>query len=107
MLRKHKFARHSEQKEWDSYLALLIGNQRPKAPLQRAKLNITRYNYRFLDFDGLVGSCKPIVDALITNNIITDDNWGVLGAWRVEQFFVPKKDGFLLELEIKELELDP
>jgi hypothetical protein len=56
-----------------------------------------------LDYDGLVGSLKPVVDALVSAGIVLDDRWSVLGAWRVDQRFRPKKQGPLLEIQIEEL----
>ncbi len=59
-----------------------------------------------LDFDGLVGSLKPVVDALVTAGILLDDRWSVLGAWSVDQKFREKKAGPMLEILVQELPAD-
>jgi hypothetical protein len=80
----------------------LVG-EAPTSPLTKAKLTIVRHYYRTLDYDGLVGSMKPVVDGLIHAGVISDDSWGVLGQWDVSQKFRPKKLGPLLEINIREL----
>ena len=77
---------------------LLTVNKRPIEPLKKAKLIFERHFYRTLDFDGLVGSLKPVCDALTKLKIIEDDKWDVVGAWEVNQVFRPKKDGPLLKI---------
>lgn len=74
----------------------------PTAPLQKARIVIVRHSFRMLDYDGLVGSMKPVVDALVTAGVLIDDNWGVTGPWIVKQTFRPKKDGPLLEISVIE-----
>jgi hypothetical protein len=77
--------------------------KKPKAPLKRARLTLIRYSHRMLDYDGLVGSMKPVVDALVASGVLEDDSWNVLGAWSVDQRFRKKSDGPLLELLVQEL----
>ncbi len=56
-----------------------------------------------LDFDGLVGSMKPVIDALVTCGVLKDDSWAVTGPWECKQIFRPKSLGPLLEVHIREL----
>lgn len=56
-----------------------------------------------LDYDGLVGSMKPVVDALVTCGILKDDSYKVTGPWDVTQSFRPKKSGELLEVFVTEV----
>jgi len=56
-----------------------------------------------MDFDGFVGSLKPVVDALVTAGVIEDDSWKTLHTWDVDQVFRPKKLGPLLQIEITEI----
>ncbi len=56
-----------------------------------------------LDYDGLVGSLKPVVDALVSAQVLVDDSYGTLGVWDCSQMFRPKNDGPLLELWLDEL----
>lgn len=102
-LRSHYFRNHAETKMWQLLISSLIRGQLPKKPLLKAKITVVRHSYRFLDFDGLVGSMKPVVDALVYNNVISDDSWNVLGAWEVHQKFRAKKDGPLLEILVREM----
>lgn len=97
-LRGHRFARMRSNRSWDLLVASLVRNQLPPAPLTKARLKIVRRFYRTLDYDGLVGSMKPVVDALVTAGVLKDDSWNVLGAWDVTQEFQPKSRGAELEL---------
>lgn len=100
-LRSHRFKNHKENKTWDMLIAVLVQGKLPNAPLSRASLSLVRYSHRTLDYDGLVGSMKPVVDALVTVGVLKDDSWNVLGKWNVDQRFRSKKDGPLLEILIQ------
>ena len=100
-LRSHRFKNHRENKTWDMLIAVLVENKRPNAPLPRANITLIRHSHRTLDYDGLVGSMKPVVDALVTCGVLSDDSWNVLGKWNVDQKFRSLKDGPLLEILIQ------
>lgn len=101
-LRTHYHKYNKQKKEWNDLVYLLTRSNLPHSPLTKAKLKIVRHYYRTLDYDGLVGSLKPVVDGLTNAGIIKDDSWGVLGAWDVTQEFRPKKDGPLLDIYVSE-----
>jgi hypothetical protein len=100
-LRSHYFVRSKENHFLKNLVAVKTHGLKPHKPLTKAKLTIVRCYYRSLDFDGLVGSLKPLVDALTHNRIIEDDSWKVLGAWEVTQEFRPKKLGPLLKVTVQ------
>jgi len=102
-LNAHYFKRHKINKEWDRIIAMHCYGMLPKAPLRKAHISLTRHSWRMLDYDGLVGSMKPVVDALVSCGVLSDDKWGVTGAWDVDQKFRPKKDGQLLEIRLTDL----
>ena len=43
-------------------------------PPARARVNITQHRKRLLDTDNLYSSLKPVLDALIRNQLIRDDS---------------------------------
>lgn len=51
----------------------------PPRPLTKAKLTLIRHSSRCPDYDGLVVSFKPVVDALKKCGIIADDSMSVIG----------------------------
>lgn len=102
-LRTHRFKAHAQNKTWDLLIYGIIRGHLPKEPLKKARIKIVRHFYRTLDYDGLVGSLKPVVDAIVDAGVLVDDSWGVLGAWEVRQEFRQKKDGPLLEIEVIEV----
>lgn len=102
-LRKHWTKQRRESKLWDTLIYQKVFRQLPPTPLKRAKLRIVKHFWRTMDFDGFVGSLKPVVDALVTAGVIEDDSWKVLQAWDVDQVFRDKKLGPLLQIEIIEV----
>lgn len=101
-LRSNRHASNRKNKAWDSLIWAETYSMRPPKPLQKAKISLVRHSHRMLDFDGMVGALKPVVDALVTAGILVDDRWSVTGKWDVDQVFRPKKEGPLLEITVKE-----
>lgn len=102
-LRGNRFKYFSKNKKWDFLILGLVRNKLPPKPLDKAKIRIVRHFWRTLDYDGLVGSMKPIVDALVSAGVLKDDSWNVLGQWDVSQEFRSKKEGPLLEINVYSL----
>lgn len=107
-LRSNRFALHKQNKQWDRLIYVLLKKQNkiPLHPLQKAEIRFVRHSHRMLDFDGLVGSLKPVADSLVSAGVILDDRWSVLGKWDVDQVFRPKKEGNLLEIYVSEVPED-
>lgn len=101
-LRGHWTKNHRENCHWDTMIFQLVRYKLPSAPLTKAKIKIVKHYWRTMDFDGLVGSLKPVVDALVSAGVLKDDSWKVLHAWEVDQVFRSKKNGPLLQIEITE-----
>jgi hypothetical protein len=101
-LRGHRAKYFSKNKKWDFLIAGICRGKLPPKPLEKARIRIVRHFWRTLDYDGLVGSMKPIVDALVSAGVIADDNWDVTGQWDVTQVFRKKNLGPLLTVEITE-----
>lgn len=49
------------------------------SPLAKAKLTLTRHSSTEPDYDGLVSSFKPCIDALIMANVIENDRMSNVG----------------------------
>lgn len=99
-LRTNRFKLHSENKKFDFIIANILHNVIPLEPYKKAHISVIRYSYRMLDFDGLVGSLKPVIDAIVSCGLIVDDSWKVLGPWSVDQKFRPKSQGSILKFTI-------
>ena len=102
-LRSNRFALMRENRSFDMLIACECSAKKPKTPLLKANITLIRYSHRTLDYDGLVGSMKPVVDALVTCGVLSDDSWNVTGRWNVDQKFRPKSDGPLLEIMVQGL----
>jgi hypothetical protein len=77
---------------------LLASKQKPPTPWPRVRITAVRHSPRSLDFDGLVASLKPAVDALVRCGVMVDDTWQVTGQWDVSQ---QKCKGTLARWEIR------
>jgi len=100
-LRMHYHKRHKIYQEWYGMMRSKI-KEKPSKPLELYTLTITRCYYRQLDFDGLVGSYKPVADALKMHNVILDDRYCCSGPWVVTQEFRSKNLKGLTKIMVEE-----
>lgn len=100
VMRSHWTKNNSDQMKWRRLVGTPATLFKPDRPLANFSIHAIRYNYRLLDYDGLVASLKPVIDAL-KGIIIEDDRYSMTGPWDVTQEFRPKKDGPLLKIMIE------
>ena len=72
---QNKFVVHNLYKNIKKEMALLCRNKQPEYPLENFKLSITRHGVKCLDYDNLISSFKPYIDALTLSGIIKNDSW--------------------------------
>ncbi len=71
--RLHFKARKKEKNAWVQHFMISIG--RPKNPIEKCMVSIERYACGVLpDWDNVYCSAKPILDALVTYQVIVDDS---------------------------------
>jgi hypothetical protein len=81
-------ARYGVAKKWQAFVAtaLVINGGAPKKPLRKARITFVRHSSVAPDYDGLVQSFKPVMDALKKCKVIEDDSMEHVGApvygWR-------------------------
>jgi hypothetical protein len=71
----NKFAKHAIFSKVKSEIAKLSLGKRPEKPLTSFQITAIRHASRFLDYDNLVASLKPVLDGLKLAKVIEDDNW--------------------------------
>ena len=80
--------------KWKQMVRTALGANMPPQCLKAAKITARRYSGRPLDYDGLVGSLKPLIDGvrqvrirdqIVWPGVIEDDAWKVTGPWDVGQ----------------------
>lgn len=76
-IRMHWTKRQKLHAEWMDILRVCASP--PVNPLYKARLSITRYSSRSLDYDNLVGSYKIVTDCLTKLGFIIDDRYDVIG----------------------------
>jgi Holliday junction resolvase RusA-like endonuclease len=74
----------------------------PDRPLEKAEVTLIRYSSRSPDYDGLVHSFKPVVDALKKCLIIKDDNMQVIGRPEYQWIKASPKEG-RIEIIVREI----
>lgn len=74
----NRFSYMKYRKKWYWMVHLAFVGKKPPAPLRVAEIHYVRHASRFLDFENLVGSLKPVTDGLRYSKVISDDNWDLL-----------------------------
>lgn len=82
--------RHKNAVYWKKLVRAITLTKAPHTPLESVQIDIIRYNYRSLDYDGLVASMKPIVDGLVESKILRNDTYKITGKWNVGQEYIKK-----------------
>lgn len=78
-MRMHWTTRKRLSDLWNRIVSIHVGSSKPRRPLARARLTLTRRGMRELDFDNLCASFKVVVDALRHNGILKDDKHENIG----------------------------
>jgi len=89
----YHFQRNKERKRWHEEIAYASVGKKPKLPLEKVKLILIRFSSRTMDYDGIVGSFKPVVDGLIHAGIIINDTIKVTGQWDCDWKYAPIRKG--------------
>lgn len=91
--RAHWAVKVREANTWKRAVFFVTAGKLPDAPLEKAKITLTRFSSSEPDFDGLVSSFKHVMDGLVEAGIIINDKPSVIGQpiYRWEK--APKKMG--------------
>lgn len=114
---KNRMIAYRNSQVWRKNVFYTVKGLEPQQPLVRAGISCKRFGTRYLDFDGLVGSFKPVIDGLCTikekvprgltpvqrkifsqklgivwTGVLADDSWAITGPWEVSQEVVPEGD---------------
>lgn len=77
--RRHWRAQMAHAQQWQKSVIVAVGSNRPPAPLQMARLVLTRVSSAEPDYDGLVSSFKPVIDGLIKAGVLANDKMQNIG----------------------------
>lgn len=90
IMRAHMQVQNNHARLWKRAVWAAVCGKKPSKPLESCWIELVRFNYRFLDFDGLVGSFKHTVDGLVEAGILKNDTYKITGPWKVWQEYCPK-----------------
>lgn len=93
--RMHWRKRDRITKEYDRIVMAFVSGKKPPQPLNSYSLECLRSSSSEPDYDGLVLSFKPVIDALVRNGILADDKLSNSGAWQVYWSKAKPKKGFI------------
>ena len=99
MLRQH----WSKRKKLKEQYHLEILSQKPQKFKGKVNVHLTRYSSRVPDPDGVAGSAKIILDAVVDAGIIEDDNMRIVKNFSVDWKKCKQKEQ-RTEIEITEAE---
>lgn len=96
--------RSNEKRKWHRIIQELFtikGLKIPPQPLMKAQLILTRYSSHTLDYDGLVGSFKYVIDGLVEMKVLEDDGMAQIGMPTFHWIKVAPKHG-MIKVQIQE-----
>ena len=93
LLGRHWRARSGHANKWMGKVLVAISRKQPPEPLAKATLTLTRCSSNEPDPDGLVGSFKSIIDALVKLNVLENDKMTNIGMPTYLWEKVPRGDG--------------
>lgn len=99
MLRQHWSKRTELKKQYH----LEILSQKPEKFKGKVNVHLTRYSSRVPDPDGVAGSAKTLLDAIVDAGIIEDDNMNIVENFTVSWEKCKRKER-RTEIEITEWE---
>ena len=73
------FIRSRHASRWKALIGTQVMGLIPEQPLAKAKLTLTRISSREPDYDGLVGSFKAVIDALVDCRVLSGDTMKIIG----------------------------
>lgn len=79
--RENYHVSRKEKAMWVGSFKWMLLNNKPKFPLKKVRLILTRFSSSEPDYDGLVISFKHVIDALVENEVLVDDSLSVTGKW--------------------------
>ena len=80
-------------------VGFIVGRQyRPAEPLTRAAVRFTVHSANEFDDDNLRGTCKPVLDALVSAALIQDDTPAVVTLYYDQQRVARRSAGVLVEV---------
>lgn len=79
--------------KWKESIGWATAGKRPKKPLERAQITLTRYSSMEPDFDGLVSSFKAVIDGLVVHGVLAGDKMSQIGQPRYRWEKCPRNSG--------------
>jgi Holliday junction resolvase RusA-like endonuclease len=102
VLRGHWRNAHNNKVLWHGRVMRKVGRNIPEHPIKRARICFTRLSSVEPDYDGLVGSFKPVLDALVKMGILENDKIANVGAPTYLHIKCAPRSG-KIKVEIEEL----
>ncbi len=111
---KHAKKKYMQGLAWE-VKAALNGSESPAEPLEHCEVHIIRETssaLSLMDWDGLYGGCKPLLDVLVASSkrnphglgLIADDNMAVITQLTAEWRFRKRAEGERTQVSIIEVE---
>ena len=94
---KHWSRYRKVRKEWNMLIWVAASQAKVygRPSLKKCRLEIERHSPKVMwikDYDNLVGGCKPVIDALTENGLISDDSIDVIGIPMITQHLCGREE---------------
>src|SRR5262245_14819798 len=99
--RRHWAAQAREARLWKLMVVAAVGRRRPRQPLDRAHIRLTRHSAVEPDLENNAYAMKPLVDGLVRAGVLKDDGPG----YATREYLwerAPRGRGFLT-IEVEEI----
>lgn len=96
----NKFAKHAIFKKVKTQVEAVCLGRTPAQPLTKFQITAVRYSPKTMDFDNLVASLKPFIDALKLSKVIKDDSWIYIKNIPVDQVISKEKKLLIMVNEL-------
>ncbi len=80
LLGRHWRAKAGHAQQWMGKVLIAVNRNKPVEPLKKATLTLTRFSSSEPDHDGLCGSFKAVIDALVKVKVLENDKPSNIGS---------------------------
>lgn len=82
------------RKDWHWRVKGGVGRDKPKQPLERARVTLVRHSCSEPDEDNTMASWKPVLDGLVQAGVLADDKPSVV-TLKSQWFHAPRGKGYI------------
>lgn len=107
LMYRHWAVKRKNALHWKRMVAYAVSGKKPKSPLEKATVYLTRVSAREPDWDNLAASFKHVIDGLIVAQILADDSTKTIGQPKISWEKAAPKSGYIRVKVIELCDISP